>query len=305
MNEIIMFSTKYYMRFIFLFCSFYVFPSAYCQHHICLQDMNSGKPVQYANIFTGNVVYYTNKDGHLNIPDSCTSVRISHICYTDTLIILSENKNTTVQMRPKIYEIPEIVVGGNTNNRQQLVGPMGKNGRLFYGGKSGSYVGVFIPYEKDYDSKVIYSIVTDLHNIKKTLSGSYVDIKNAILRFDLRLPDSQNNAPSSTSVIGGGIVFEDTSNGRKIIPLNHPVSFPHSGLFVIIEWIVKGECKGDVIYNPHIRMSKSSQPSVSWLKREYKKENWVSWNVDEGMKQFQESVTARFINANLGILLSE
>lgn len=52
-------------------------------------------------------------------------------------------------------------------------------------------------------------------------------------------------------------------------------------------------------------MSKSSQPSVSWLKREYKKENWVSWNVDEGMKQFQESVTARFINANLGILLSE
>ncbi len=52
-------------------------------------------------------------------------------------------------------------------------------------------------------------------------------------------------------------------------------------------------------------MSKSDKSSVSWLKREYRQENWVNWNMDEGMRQLQKNITEKYINANIGILLSE
>lgn len=289
----------------FLYCFTGIAPSAFSQRSICLQDIGSRKPIQYANIYIGNAVYYTNVHGHLDIPDTVSSLKICHICYVDTTIILPNIKENIIYMLPKIYEIPEVVVVNKSNYKHEQVGPIRKKEHLFFGGRSGLYIGVFIPYKMDYENKVINSIVTDLYNNKTLIHGSYEKNENAVLRFDLRLPDSQTNVPSSYSMIQGGIIVDDISDGHKIIPLVHPISFPHSGIFVIIEWIVKGECKENIIYNPHIRMSKSDKSSVSWLKREYRQENWVNWNMDEGMRQLQKNITEKYINANIGILLSE
>ena len=161
-------------------------------------------------------------------------------------------------------------------------------------------LGVFLPYQQEYEGKLVNSIVADLYHNKK-LVGNYDEIENAVLRFDLRLPDAQTKAPSSTSLIGGGIFYDGKSDGSVAIPLESPIAFPRTGLFVIVEWIVKGECKETVLYNPHIRMSKSKSQSVTWQKRIYRQESWVDWNRDEAMQNLQSSIQAKVLNANIGV----
>lgn len=286
-------------------CLMVMFPLAFSQRHIHLQEIRNKKPVQYANIYAGDAVYYTDKDGTVDIPDTVSSVRISHVCYADTLIFLPKAKEHIIFMSPKVYEIPEVIVGKRTSNKQQEIGPIRKKESLFFGGRSGMSIGVYLPYQKEYDGTAIHSFVADLYDSKTLVRGSYDRIEKAVLRFDLRLPDSHTNAPSSNSLIEGGVIYEGKFNGRKVIPLEYPVSFPRSGVFVIIEWIVKGECKDNVIYNPHIRMSKSDQPSVTWQKREYRQEDWVNWDADEGIGQLQASLHAKTLNANIGLSLYE
>lgn len=277
----------------------------YPQKQIILQDIRNGKPVQYANIYTGDVVYYSDKDGKIELPDTTLSFRISHISYTDTVVVLPIANRNIVSMSPKTYEIPEIIVGNKKSIRLHPIGPFQKKESLYFGGRNGELIGVYIPYQEKYDDKYIHGIVADLYDRKTLVSGIYEKVENATLRFDLRLPDPVTNAPSSSSLIDGGIVYEGKSNGRKEISLEYPIAFPSTGVFVILEWIVKGQCMGNVMYNPHVRMSKSDTQSVTWLKREYSQENWVNWNTDDGMRQLQTYIQGKSLNANIGVLISE
>ncbi|MFS6555318.1 hypothetical protein VPJ68_07520, partial [Parabacteroides distasonis] len=68
---------------------------------------------------------------------------------------------------------------------------------------------------------------------------------------------------------------------------------------------VKGRCMDNVMYNPHVRMSGSNQRSVTWMKREYRQENWVNWNDDAGTMLLKTFIHDKTTNANVGIMLSE
>lgn len=285
------------------FCLFPVM--AYPQRQFNFKEAGSGKPVQYANIYTGKNVYYSDSNGSVELPDTVSSFKVSHICYADTVVVLSAAPGNIVFMSPKTYEIPAVVVGKKTGVRQRLIGPIGKKESLYFGARNGTLIGVYIPYKKEYDGKYISSIVADL-SYKKTLArGVYEKCENAALRFDLRLADPETNAPSSKSLIEGGVIYEGKANGRTTIPLDYPVMFPDSGIFVVLEWIVKGRCMDNVMYNPHVRMSGSNQRSVTWMKREYRQENWVNWNDDAGTMLLKTFIHDKTTNANVGIMLSE
>ena len=286
-------------RFIFLLYMVSASSFAFAQKMICVKDKDSGQPIPYANIYMDEAVYYTDKDGALELPNKASTIRISHICYVDTILNLAELKGNDVFISPKTYQIPEITIGNSSHGKRQI-GPMWKKEHLYYGGRSGLLLGVFLPYQQEYGGKLVSSIVADLYHNKK-LVGNYDEIDNAVLRFDLRLPDAQTKAPSSTSLLEGGIFYEGKSDGSVAIPLESPIVFPRTGLFVIVEWIVKGECKETVLYNPHIRMSKSKSQSVTWQKRIYRQESWVDWNRDEAMQNLQSSIQAKALNANIGV----
>ena len=286
-------------RFIFLLCMVSASSFAFAQKMICVKEKDSGQPIPYANIYMDEAVYYTDKDGALELPNKASTIRISHICYVDTILNLAELKGNDVFISSKTYQIPEITIGKSSHGNRQI-GPMWKKEHLYYGGRSGLLLGVFLPYQQEYEGKLINSIVADLYHNKK-LVGNYDEIKNAVLRFDLRLPDAQTKAPSSTSLIGGGVIYDSKSGGSITIPLESPIVFPRTGLFVSVEWIVKGECKETVLYNPHIRMSKSKSQSVTWQKRIYRQESWVDWNRDEAMQNLQSSIQAKALNANIGV----
>ena len=286
---------------ILLFCT--VFPiSAFSQKQVHLQEIESRKPVGYANIYIGDAVFYTDKEGNIEIADTVSTIKVSHICYADTLVSLPESKEVTILMMPKQYDLPEITVRKGTRGKQEQIGPIQKKESLFFGGRNGMCIGVYLPYQEHYENKFIYSIVAYLYESKAL---DYDRAENAVLRFDLRQPDAQTGAPSSLSLIEGGVLYEGKANGRKTINIECPIRFPHSGVYVVLEWIVKGECQDNVIYNPHIRMSKSDHRSVTWLKREYKKEEWVSWNNDIGMQQLQAVSHGKPLNANIGVVIAE
>lgn len=282
--------------------------SVYSQRHICIQEKENGKSVQFANIYIGNSVYYSDKDGSVDIPDTVTSFKVSHICYADTVVALSAIKNNIVFLLPKTYDIPEVVVENKRkgkNKQQWQIGPIGKKNNLYFGGRSGMLVAVFIPYKKDYENKYIRSIVADLVDKKALVRGVYDSCEKAAVRFDLRLPDAKTNAPSSSSLIDGGVIYEGGSKGRTAIQLESAVPFPKSGVFVVLEWMVKGQCLPNVMYNPHLRMSKSNEQSVTWEKREYRQEDWVNWDKDAGMQQMHTYVHFKALNANIGLILFE
>ena len=287
------------VRFIFLLCMVSASSFAFAQKMICVKEKDSGQPIPYANIYMDDAAYYTDKDGALELPNKASAIRISHICYVDTILNLAELKGNDIFISPKTYQIPEITIGKSSHGNRQI-GPIWQKERLYYGGRSGLLLGVFLPYQQEYGGKLVNSIVADLYHNKK-LVGNYDEIDNAVLRFDLRLPDAQTKAPSSTSLIGGGIFYDGKSDGSVAIPLESPIVFPRTGLFVIVEWIVKGECKETVLYNPHIRMSKSKSQSVTWQKRKYRQESWVDWNRDEAMQHLQSSIQAKALNANIGV----
>ena len=286
-------------RFIFLLCMVCYPIIAFSQKQICVKEMGSGESIPYANIYMDDAVYYTDKDGALELPDKGTTIRISHICYVDTILNLAELKGNVIFISPKTYQIPEITIGKSSHGRRQIR-PIWKKAHLYYGGRSGLLLGIFLPYHQEYEGKLINSIVADLYNNRKPV-GNYNEIDNAVLRFDLRLPDAQTKAPSLNSLIDGGVLYDSKSDGCVTIPLDSPIAFPHTGLFVIIEWIVKGECKETVLYNPHIRMSKSKSRSVTWQKRIYRQENWVDWNRDKGMQNLRSSIQAKALNVNIGV----
>ena len=282
---------------------FMAFPIAgFSQKQIHLQAIENGEPVEYANIYIGDAVFYTDKEGNLEISDSVSAIKVSHVCYADTLVLLPKSREAIVLMTPKQYELPEITVKKGTRGKQEQIGPIQKKESLFFGGRSGMYIGVYLPYQESYESKFIYGIVADLYESKVL---DYERQENAVLRFDLRQPDAQTGVPSSLSLIEGGVLYEGKANGRKTINLEYPIKFPRSGIYVVLEWIVKGECHENVIYNPHIRMSKSDHQSVTWLKREYKSEEWASWNNDTGIQQLQTITHGKPLNANIGAIISE
>ena len=287
------------VRFIFLLCMVSAPSFAFAQKMICGKEKDSGQPIPYANIYMDDAAYYTDKDGALELPNKASAIRISHICYVDTILNLAELKGNDIFISPKTYQISEITIGKSSHGNRQI-GSIWQKERLYYGGRSGLLLGVFLPYQQEYEGKLVNSIVADLYHNKK-LVGNYNEIENAVLRFDLRLPDAQTKAPSSTSLIGGGVIYDSKSGGSITIPLESPIVFPRTGLFVIVEWIVKGECKETVLYNPHIRMSKSKSQSVTWQKRIYRQESWVDWNRDEAMQNLQSSIQAKALNANIGV----
>jgi hypothetical protein len=277
--------------------------SAYCQKKIFLRDADSKNPVEYANVFVGNVVYYTDKDGSVDIPDETSQIKISHICYKDTMVMLSQVIQNVVSLSPKAYDIPEIVVGKPKFHKQRYVGLPMKKESLYFGGRSGMSVGVYLPYQDDYEGKAISGIIADLYDAKTI--GVYDQKEKVVLRFDLRLPDADTKAPSDYSLIEGGILYDGKSGRRTSIPLEYPISFPRQGIYVVIEWMVEGECKTNVLYNPHLRMSKSDKPSVSWDKKAYIQQGWTSWDEDKALEQFKSSLQTESLNANVGLLLYE
>lgn len=278
---------------------------AIAQTEIFLKAAGSQEPVEYATIHAAGKVWYSDMNGHVTFTDTISLVRISHICYLDTVIQITPTKENIIELMPREFSLPEIVIGKRIRHKSQLIGTMQKKQHLYLGGRSGEILAVFLPYKEAYQGKTINGIVADLYESKPFRSAGYDEVEKAVLRFDLRLPDAELRIPSDISLIGGGVLYEGKGNGRESITLDNPLSFPKEGIFILAEWIVAGECKPNVIYNPHIRISKSEQPSKSWIKREYNDEDWLNWDDDAGMRQMQAAARSNAINANLGLLCAD
>lgn len=279
--------------------------TGFAQTEVVLRATENHMFVEYATVHANGKVWYSDTNGRVTLADSISSIRISHVCYLDTTVQITPAKRNVIELKPREFSLPEIVVGRKAKHKLQLIGTMQKKRHLYLGGRSGEIIAVFIPYKEVYEGKVISSIVVDLYESKLLQGAGYDKVEKAVLRFDLRLPDAGQHKPSDISLIGGGILYEGKGDGRESIPLDNMIPFPKEGIYVLAEWIVAGECKPNVIYNPHIRMSKSSLPSNSWIKREYKDETWANWDEDEGMRQLQAAASSRAMDANLGLLIEE
>ena len=75
------------VRFIFLLCMVSASSFAFAQKMICVKDKDSGQPIPYANIYMDDAAYYTDMDGALELPNNASTIRISHICYVDTIVV--------------------------------------------------------------------------------------------------------------------------------------------------------------------------------------------------------------------------
>lgn len=170
---------RYFMvRFIFLLCMVSAPSFAFAQKMICVKEKDSGQPIPYANIYMDDAAYYTDKDGALELPNKASTIRISHICYVDTILNLAELKGNDVFISPKTYQIPEITIGKSSHGKRQI-GPIWQKEHLYYGGRSGLLLGVFLPYQQEYEGKLVNSIVADLYHNKKLVGA----MMRLIMRF--------------------------------------------------------------------------------------------------------------------------
>ena len=213
----------------------------YTQQRLIVRDSLTQKPIAYTSVWFGNEAgRYTNESGMIEIPKGTKQIQLSHICYETKIITKVTADLHTIFLVPKSINLNEVAISAKTPKRIKTteVGLMKSKTQTKHKGANGFEMALFIPYDNTWaETPYIHSILASLDYSTHYLV--FTEIKNPIyatLRFDLRLPDAKTGAPKDESLIDGGIIFPSGQKlGKDGISLSHPIPFPQTGVFVVVE----------------------------------------------------------------------
>jgi hypothetical protein len=177
-------------------------------------------------------------------------------------------------------------------------------------GANGFEMALFIPYNSTWaETPYIHSILASLDYSTSWLV--FKEIKTPIyatLRLDLRQPDSVTDAPKEESIIGGGVLVPSSQKiGKDGISLPHPVAFPKSGVFVVIEWITTAQVSESCNLVPSLNMTLNEEENCTWNKKTFRGMDWMR-EEDEPIYKgaaTQEYYKGRTPSAKLGLRISK
>ena len=139
-------------------------------------------------------------------------------------------------------------------------------------GANGFEMALFIPYDSTWaEMPYIHSILASLDYSTHWLV--FTEIKTPIyatLRFDLRLPDAMTGAPKDESLINGGIILPSCQKlGKDGVSLAHPIPFPQTGVFVVVEWITTAQVSESCNLVPSLNMTLDEKENRTWNKKTF------------------------------------
>ena len=285
----------------------------YTQQRISVRDSLTQEPIAYTSVWFGNEAGgYTDESGMIEVPEGTKQIRLSHICYETKIITKVTADLQTIFLVPKSINLDEVAISAKTPKRIKTteVGLMKAKTQTKHKGANGFEMALFIPYDSTWTgTPYIHSILASLDYSTHYLV--FTEIKNPIyatLRFDLRLPDAKTGAPKDESLIDGGIIFPSGQKlGKDGISLSHPIPFPQTGVFVVVEWITTAQVSESCNLVPSLNMTLNEGENRTWNKKTFFGMDWMR-EQDEPIYQNEstkELYKGRIPYAKLGLKLSK
>ena len=285
----------------------------YTQQRLIVRDSLTQKPIAYTSVWFGNEAgRYTNESGMIEIPKGTKQIQLSHICYETKIITKVTADLHTIFLVPKSINLNEVAISAKTPKRIKTteVGLMKSKTQTKHKGANGFEMALFIPYDNTWaETPYIHSILASLDYSTHYLV--FTEIKNPIyatLRFDLRLPDAMTGAPKDESLIDGGIILPSSQKLVKDgISLPHPIPFPQTGVFVVVEWITTAQVSESCNLVPSLNMTLDEVDNRTWNKKTFRSVGWMQ-EQDEPAYQNEEAQVfykGRTPSAKLGLKISK
>ncbi|MBQ9654705.1 MAG: hypothetical protein IJV38_01635 [Prevotella sp.] len=301
------------LRYMILFFATLAFVNAGAQWQVTIKDSVTQEPVPYVSAYWGQGTGgYSDESGIIVLPEGTEQVQLSHICYETKNISMSDFGNQVVILIPKNIVLDEVNVSAKTPKRTktQRIGLVKEKTQTAHRGTNGFEMALFIPYDSAWtEAPYIHSILASLDY--STHWMTFTTIKSPIyatLRFDLRLPDTQTGAPRDESLIDGGILCPSNQRvGKDGIRLNHPIPFPKTGIFVVVEWISTASVSESQSLVPALNMTLNAEGNRTWNKKSFRGMDWMR-EQDEPI--YHEESAGNFYKgrtptAKLGLVISK
>ena len=277
------------------------------QQTVMVKDSITHEAIPFASVYFGNESgSFTDERGAITIPDGVEQIRLSHICYE------TKSVSTAAVAAQTIFNLGEVAVVAKSPKRIKVaeVGLTKAKTQTKHKGANGFEMALFIPYESTWaETPYIHSILASLDYSTSWLV--FKEIKTPIyatLRLDLRQPDSVTDAPKEESIIGGGVLVPSYQKiGKDGISLPHPVAFPKSGVFVVIEWITTAQVSESCNLVPSLNMTLNEEENCTWNKKTFRGMDWMR---EEDEPIYKGAATQKYYkgrtpSAKLGLRISK
>ena len=266
---------KHYRKLLFLLVMLSAATFGMAQQAVTVKDSITHEAIPFVSVYFGNESGgYTDEQGSIVIPDGAKQIRLSHICYETKSVTTAAVAAQTIFLVPKSINLGEVAVVAKSPKRIKVaeVGLTKAKTQTKHKGANGFEMALFIPYDSMWtEAPYIHSILASLDYSTSWLV--FKEIKTPIyatLRLDLRQPDSVTDAPKEESIIGGGVLVPSSQKiGKDGISLPHPVAFPKSGVFVVIEWITTAQVSESCNLVPSLNMTLNEEGSSTWNKKTF------------------------------------
>ena len=282
-------------------------------HTIIVKDSITHEAVPFVSVYFGNMSGgYTDEKGAIVIPNETAQIRLSHICYETKNIAKVTADLQTIFLVPKSINLDEVAISAKTPKRIKTteVGLMKAKTQAKHKGANGFEMALFIPYDSTWtETPYIHSILASLdYSTHYLVFTEIMTPIYATLRFDLRLPDAKTGAPKDESLIDGGIILPSGQKlGKDGISLTHPIPFPQTGVFVVVEWITTAQVSESCNLVPSLNMTLDEMENRTWNKKTFRGMDWMKEQNEPAYQNEEAQVfyKGRTPSAKLGLKISK
>ena len=280
---------------------------------IIVRDSITNEPISFVSVCFGKESgCYTDERGMITIPGGAAQIQLSHICYETKIISKITEYAQTIFLVPKSINLDEVAISAKAPKRIKTkeVGLMKAKTQTKHKGTNGFEMALFIPYDSTWtETPYIHSILASLdYSTHYLVFTEIMTPIYATLRFDLRLPDAKTGAPKDESLIDGGIILPSGQKlGKDGISLTHPIPFPQTGVFVVVEWITTAQVSESCNLVPSLNMTLDEMENRTWNKKTFRGMDWMKEQNEPAYQneEAQDFYKGKTPSAKLGLRISK
>jgi hypothetical protein len=238
-------------------------------------DFETSEPISFVNISIKDRNFGTtsNEKGEFIINENTENefLVVSSIGYENALVEVAE-KEIVIYLKPKTYEIKEVIVKPNKEKREIIVNSLRKK-RSNHSFACNEYAWISA---KQFDFKPEYKETPYISNIK-ILTNSRIN--NAM--FNVRILSANEKGEPSEEIYYENIIAY-AKRGKKTVNINlsdKRIKFPEKRIFIALEWLIIE--KNEFRYSYTMKGSKkkyegvSYEPKFSVFNEQGESETWI------------------------------
>ena len=204
-------------------------------------DKSTGIPIPYVNVFLKNkpIGATSNQDGSFEIKSvsQADNLIVSAIGY-ETLEVRITSNYISIQLTPKVYELPPVIIKPHKSKSQIITGDFKRNKINNYFACIGYpwIVTKFIDYKQEFYTT---PFIKQLKILTSCVS------RDSVI-FNLRLLTLDQDSVPNIDLLGKNLIIKAKRgiNQFTTIDLNqYSLTFPKTGLIIAVEWLILDQNK--------------------------------------------------------------